>query len=145
MALHVGIVFFIATNPAFEMLSLSEKYAAANTDAQRAIFLAAGQAMLATWQGTAFQVAYITGSIAGIVIGAVMLQSGVFGKVTGWMAILANAVGFGLYVPVIGVYISVFSVFFLEVWYVLIARTFFQLGSGVAKERAISQVSSAQV
>lgn len=141
----VGIVFFIATNPAFEMLSLSEKYAAANTDAQRAIFLAAGQAMLATWQGTAFQVAYITGSIAGIVIGAVMLQSGIFSKVTGWMAILANAVGFGLYVPVIGVYISVFSVFFLEVWYVLIARTFFQLGSGVAKERAISQVSSAQV
>ncbi|HEX9075818.1 MAG TPA: DUF4386 family protein [Anaerolineae bacterium] len=141
----VGIVFFITTNPAFEMLSLSEKYAAAATDVQRAIFLAAGQAMLATWQGTAFQVAYITGSIAGIVIGVVMMQSGVFSKVTGWMGILANAVGFGLYVPAIGVYISVFSVFFLEAWYVLIARSLFQLGSGVAKERRISQVSSAQV
>ncbi len=135
----LGVIFYVATNPAFEMLSLSEKYAATNSDAQRAMLLAAGQAMLTHWQGTAFQVAYIAGSIAGIVIGAVMLQSGVFSKTTGWMGILANTVGFGLYIPMIGVYIAVFSVFFLEVWYVLIARRFFQLGSGMSEERRVSK------
>jgi hypothetical protein len=59
---------------------------------------------------------YILGSIAGIAIGAVMLRSAVFSNLAGWMAILGNGVGLGLYVPTIGVYISVFSVLFLEVW-----------------------------
>jgi hypothetical protein len=124
----LGIVFFIASNPAFEMLSLSQRYAAATTEAQRSTLLAAGQAMLATWQGTAFQTYYLLGSIAGIVIGTVMLRSAVFSDLTGWMAILGNAIGLGLYVPTVGVYISVFSVLFLEVWYVLIARRLLQLG-----------------
>jgi hypothetical protein len=124
----LGIAMFIASNPAFEMLALSNQYAAATTDAQRSIFLAAGQALLATWQGTAFQVAYVLGSVAGIAIGMVMLRSSSFGKVTASMGILANAVGLGLYLPMIGVYIAVFSVVFLEVWYILVARTLFQLG-----------------
>jgi hypothetical protein len=124
----LGIVFFIASNPAFEMLSLSDQYAAATTEGQRSTFLAAGETMIATWQGTTFQSAYILGSIAGIVIGAVMLRTSIFSNLAGWMAILGNAVGLGLYVPTVGVYISVFSVVFLEIWYILIARRLFQLG-----------------
>lgn len=97
-----GIVLFIASNPAFEMLSLSSKYAAATTDAERSVFLAAGQVMLAAWQGTAFQIAYLVGSIVGIAIGAVMLRSNIFSKMTAYMGILGNAIGLGLYVPTIG-------------------------------------------
>jgi hypothetical protein len=126
----LGIALFIASNPAFELLSLSDRYAAAATDAERSGFLAAGQAVLAAWQGTSFQVAYLLGSAVGIVIGVVMLQGGSFGKPTAYAAILANAVGLGLYVPAVGVYIAVFSVLFLEVWYVLVARRLFQLGRG---------------
>lgn len=132
----LGIALFIASNPAFEMLSLSDRYAAATTEAQRSVFLAAGEAMLATWQGTAFQVAYILGSVAGIAIGAVMLRSGVFGKLTAYMAILGNAVGLGLYIPTIGVYIAVFSVVFLEIWYALVARRLFQFGWAAPKAEA---------
>jgi hypothetical protein len=124
----LGIAFFIASNPAFEMLYLSDQYSAAATEAQRSTFLAAGEAMLATWQGTTFQSYYVLGSIAGIAIGAVMLRTGTFSNLTGWMAILGNAVGLGLYVPTVGVYISVFSVVFLEIWYILIARRLLQLG-----------------
>lgn len=38
----VGIAAYFASNTAFEMLSLSNQYAAATTDAQRTIFMAAG-------------------------------------------------------------------------------------------------------
>ena len=124
----VSAVLFIASNPAFAMLSLSDQYAAAATDAQRAVFLAAGQAMLATWQGSAFHVSYVLGSIAPILISAVMLRSKLFSKATAYLGILANVIALGLYVPIIGVYISVFSVVFLWVWYILLARRFFQLG-----------------
>lgn len=134
----LGIAFFIASNPAFEMLSLSDQYAGASNEAQRSTFLAAGEAMLATWQGTTFQAAYILGSIAGIAVGAVMLRSAVFSNLAGWMAILGNAVGLGLYIPTVGVYISVASVVFLELWYILISRRLFQLArrpSGVEASR----------
>jgi hypothetical protein len=48
IALALGLleaVAFIMARPALEMLYLSERYAAATTDAQRAMFLAAGEAM----------------------------------------------------------------------------------------------------
>jgi hypothetical protein len=121
-------VLFITSNPAFEMLSLSKQYAAATTEAQQAVFLAAGQAMLASWQGSAFQVSYFLGSIAAIIISAVMLRGQIFSKAAAYLGILANVIALGLYVPVIGVYISVFSVVFLWAWYILIARRLFQLG-----------------
>ena len=127
----VSIVLFIASNPAFAMLSLSDQYAAATSDAQRAVFLAAGQAALITWQGSAFQVSYLLGSIAAIILSAVMLRSRLFSKATAYLGILANVIALGLYVPVIGIYISIFSVVFLWVWYLLIARRLFQLGRAV--------------
>ncbi len=123
----LGIAAFIASNPAVEMLSLSGRYTAATTETQRSMFLAAGQALLAGWQGTAFQVAYVVGSVAGLTISAVMLRSNAFSRVTAYMGILANVIALGLYVPTVGLYISVFSVLFLWIWYILIARRLLQL------------------
>jgi hypothetical protein len=131
----VGVLMYVASNPAIQMVALADRYAAAGTDAERASAAAAGEAMLAMWQGTAFQTAYLLGSGAGILIGVVLLRSGVFSKATGWLAILANTVGLGLFVPGVGVYISVFSVLFLEAWYLLIAQRLNQLGRGATTER----------
>jgi hypothetical protein len=122
-----GLALYIASNTVFSMLSLSDQYAAAATDAQRSLFLAAGQAMLAIYNGTAFHVSYVIGSVAMIIISVVMLRSNIFGKVTAYLGILANAIALGLYAPTIGLYISVFSVLFLEIWYILLARRLFQL------------------
>ena len=44
------------------------------------------------------------------------------------LGMLAGIVGFGLYVPEIGIFIAIFSVLFLSVWDVLIARRLFALG-----------------
>jgi hypothetical protein len=126
----VSIAAYFASNTAFEMLSLSDQYAAATTYSQRAMYLAAGQAMLATFEGTAFQVSYVLASVAGIIIGAVMLRSDIFGRVAAYALILGDVIGLGLYVPMIGIFLSVISVPVLWVWYVLIARRLIQLGSG---------------
>ena len=124
----VSIMMYIASNPAVQMAALADRYAAASSNDQRATAEAAGEAMLAMWQGTAFHSAYLLGSLAGILIGVVMLRSAVFSTTTAWLAILANTLGLGLYVPGVGVYIAVFSVLFLEAWYLLIARRLHQLG-----------------
>jgi len=62
----LAIAMFIAANPAVEMLALSDRFAAATTEAQRSMSVAAGQALLAGWEGTAFQVGYVVGQLAGI-------------------------------------------------------------------------------
>jgi len=135
----VAIAAYFASNTAFEMLSLSDQYAAATTDAQRTMYLAAGQAMLATFEGTAFQVSYVLASLAGIIIGAVMLRSNIFGRVAAYALILGDVIGLGLYVPTIGIFLSVISVPVLWIWYVLIARRLIQLESGVSKEVKLHQ------
>ncbi len=130
----IGLVFgftsfilFIASNPAFAMLTLSDRYAAAATDAQKSLVLAAGEGAMSIWQGTSFQVSYVIGSVAAILISLVMLRSGAFSKTTAYLGVVANVIALGLYVPKIGVYISIFSVLFLWVWYALIARGFLRL------------------
>ena len=130
----VAVVALFAARPAFDMLVLSDQYAAATTDAQRGVLLAAGEAMLAIFNGTAFQVHYVLGSISLLMISVVMLRSDVFSKPTAYVGIVASVTGLGLYVPTIGVSISILSVVGLWIWYILIARRFFQLGQRVSKE-----------
>ncbi len=130
----IGTVLHLTSNTAFEMLSLSQGYAAATTETQRATFLAAGEATLAAYYGTAFHVSYVLGYVAKIVIGAVMLRSYVFGKTTAYVGIVAGMVGLGNYVPTIGLFLSILSVLFIAIWNVLIARGLFKLGQGISKD-----------
>jgi hypothetical protein len=124
----LSVTLYIATNPAFEMLGLAGRFAIARGELERGILLAAGEALLAAWEGTAFHVAYLAGSVAGIAYGIVMARSEPFGKMAGIMGVVGNAVGLGLYIPVVGLYISVFSVLFLEIWYLLIGMKFVVMG-----------------
>jgi hypothetical protein len=134
IALAVGLVeavAFIVARPAFEMLYLSEGYAAATTDAQRAMFLAAGEAILATFNGTAFHLSINFFSIYFLIVPIVMLRSHNFGRVTTYMGILAAIFNWALYLPSIGIFLAILSVFpFLLIWNILIARRLFQLGRG---------------
>jgi hypothetical protein len=126
----IEAVTFIVARPAVEMLYLSNQYAAATTDAQRAMLLAAGQAMLATFHGTAFHVGINLFSAYYLIVPIVMLQSNIFGRVTAYTGIVAAILNWGLYVPgAVGVILFTLSVApFLAIWLVLVARRLFQLG-----------------
>jgi hypothetical protein len=126
----VAITTYLASNTNFSMLSLSARYAAGTSEAERSLFVAAGLAMMAIYAGTAFRVSYILGSIAMIIVAAVMLRSNIFSRLIAWVGILASVIGLGLYVPKIGLYLAFLSVPFLAIWNILIARRLFQLGHG---------------
>jgi hypothetical protein len=128
----LAIAMFIAANPAVEMLALSNQFAAASSEAQRSAAMAAGQALLASWEGTAFQVGYVLGQLAGIMVGLVMLKGHRFGRAIPATLIVGNLVGFGLYLPTVGVAISAFSGLILWAWYLLVARKFLQLAGPLA-------------
>ena len=125
----IGGMAFVVARPALEMLSLSNQYSAATTDAQRTAILAAGEVMVAIFHGTAFQVSYILGSITGLLIAAAMLRSGVFSRTTAYLRIGSSVFDFGIFIPGIGLYISLLSVVFLLAFNILVARRLLQLGS----------------
>jgi hypothetical protein len=127
----LGVMAFIVARPAFEMLSLSEGYAAATTEAQRSAYLAAGESTSAVFHGTAFWVSYLLGSVGGLIVAAVMLRSTVFSKTAAYLRIASSVLDFGLFVPVIGLSIALGSVLCLTVFNVLVARRLLQLGRDV--------------
>ena len=133
----VGIAVYLASNTAFSMLSLSNQYAAATTDAQRSQFLASGQAMLAIYQGTAFDVYYVLNAVATLIISVVMLRSTLFSRGTASMGIVTGVL---MLVPstagTIGLYLSLLSLVPFAIWSVLIARRLFMLAQGGSKEEA---------
>lgn len=125
----VATASYLASTVAFEMLTLSNQYATATTDEERSLFLAAGQAMLVTWQGTAFDVSYVLSALAVLIVSAVMLRSHLFSKVTGYVGMSAGVL---MLVPptagTIGVLFSLLSLAPLAVWLPLIARRLLRSG-----------------
>jgi len=135
----IGAAVYLANNAAFPMLSLSGKYADATTDAQRSLFVAGGEAMLAQAEshtpGTF--VGFFFAEISSITISIVMLRNRLFSKT----AACAGIVGFSLlfifeilasFVPA---WFSVAMIFAVTgglasiTWYGLIARGLFKLAS----------------
>jgi len=117
----VSIVCFLIATPALSMQVLSQHYAATTAGVEREQLLAAGQAVLSSWQGTPFQVGKVVGSIGMVLMGWVMLRSQIFSNATGYIGIVAGVVGIGMYVPKVGVFISMLSVVAMQFWYVMIA------------------------
>ena len=130
----LGAGAFIAARPAFEMLRLSNQYTAATNDAQRAIYLASGETLIAIFHGTAFHVSYVLGSISGLILSFVMLKSLIFSRATAYVRIASSVFDFGLFIPVVGTFVSILSVLLLLIWDIMIARRLFQLAHAGEKQ-----------
>lgn len=134
-----GVAVFLATNNPFSMLSLSNQYAAATTNEQKDLFLAAGQAILANTNQRAvegFNMGFLLLSIAGVIISIVMLKSKTFSKVIAYVGILTFAISLVDYIRVVFMpsislllfIIAITSGLLLLIWLVLIGRRLLQLG-----------------
>jgi hypothetical protein len=137
----VGITVYLANNTAFAMLTLSQQYAAATTDVQRSLLLAAGESLLAQGQshtaGT-FLGFFIT-EIATILIGLVMLRGGVFSKGAAYVGMLAYGLFLifdicSAFIPAVFEVAMIFAMgggLLTMAWYILIARELLRLGRNV--------------
>jgi hypothetical protein len=95
----LGIAVYAASNTALSMLSLSEQYATATTEAQRTVLSGAGEALLAlnrfagpgSHPGTAGYVSLLLVALAGMITSVVMLRSDLFNRAIAYVGILAGA------------------------------------------------------
>ena len=136
----IGAAVYAANNKALPMLALSEKYAAASTDAERARLAAAGQAMLA--QGEDFTpgsfVGFFLTEVGGIVMGVTMLRSRVFGRLNAWAGIAGSSLllaftVWATFVPAAfrrAMPLAMGGGILSMAWNILTARRLFELGQG---------------
>jgi len=136
----MGITVFLATNNPFSMLALSRQYAAATTEAQKSVIVAAWQAILVNTNQRAvggFNMGFFLISVGGLLASAVMLRSNIFSKATAYAGILAFAISLSDYVRIIvapsaltlTVMIALGSAVFLIIWLILVGRRLFQISS----------------
>ncbi len=135
----VGVTLFISTPSVTALVTLSDKFAAAATEAQKAQFLAAGEAVIASnmWNSFGSAMGGILMQAAGVWLAALMLRGGVFGKAAAVAGILTYGLDllhilFGFFSPELGlVFMMIASPFYL-IWFPLVARTLLRLGRETA-------------
>ena len=126
----VGITVYLAGNRAFAMLSLSRQYINAATDAEKALFAAAGQATLAEGQSRA---GVLLTEFASLLISAVMWRGKVFSRATAVAGMLGNAllmvveIAFMPISSALGMVVAAGGGLSLMTWYSLMGRRLLQL------------------
>jgi len=116
----IGIAAYISSNPTFELLALSNAYAATGSSEARLVLEAAGKAALVGWQGTAFDTYYVLNGIALLIVSLLMAKSAVYDKATArWGLAAAILMTIPSTAGVIGI---IFSLLSLVPWYVFSIR-----------------------
>ena len=88
----LGAAIYIANNTALPMLTLSRHYAAAAGETQKALWAAAGQALLGREDLTAGAFpGFFFGEIAGILMAVVILRGRIFCRWEAWVGLLGTA------------------------------------------------------
>jgi hypothetical protein len=131
----MGIAVSFASNISFSMMSLSQQYAAATSDAQRTILLAAGQALLAangamaSFPGTGLYISYLLIALAGVSLAVVLLPSHRATAIVGLLAggcDLAYCLTFA-FLPALQVIFMACGGALWMLWHLLNARILFRL------------------
>lgn len=113
----VGIACYFPTNPAFEMLGLSNGYWLALPKMQ-AQYLAAGESLLASYKGTAFDIYYVLNGVTLLLYSVAIYKSPRFSKILG---VWGMAAGVLMLVPSsAGMIGMIFSLLSLIPWVVFL-------------------------
>jgi len=133
IALAVGLIavgFLIPARPLLELYSLSGQYAAATTEAAKSQYLAAGEALLASFDGVGWFLNTLLGGLSLLVSSILMRRSEIYSKTTAYVGIVSNIAVCSFFIPVVGIFLLFLSVPGYAIWYFLLARDFFKLGRG---------------
>jgi hypothetical protein len=127
----IGTTIYFASNNAFAMLNLSSQYTVATSEVQKSMLLAAGQAVMATEQGTGMIMTFVLGSLAGIIVSIVMLRSKTFSKPVAIVGIIANVLG--LFGSSLGLAVWTINGLLMMVWTFMVGRRLLQISRSPPK------------
>lgn len=146
----VGVAIYISNNAAIPMYVLSNKYAAASTEAQRVMLASAGEAIVAKsvdFTPGSF-IGFFFTEIAGLILSIIILRSRIFSRVAAYSGIMSFIllIGFTIWITFISTYFEMAMIIAMIggisgiFWYIFAARDLLRLGSNnkVKKEGDLS-------
>ncbi len=114
----IGVACYYPSNPAFEMMNLSKQYFLVQPE-QQAIYLAAGEALMAGYTGTTFDTYYVLSTVCLLMFAWALIKSPQFKKSVGLWGLVS---GFFMIIPSsAGMLGMIFSLLSLIPWVVFIA------------------------
>ena len=114
----IGVACYYPSNPAFEMMNLSKQYFLVQPE-QQAIYLAAGEALMAGYSGTTFNAYYVLSTVCLLMFVWALFKSPQFKKSVGLWGL---ASGFFMIIPSsAGMLGMIFSLLSLIPWVVFVA------------------------
>ena len=132
----IGVTLVLATPTALSMLPLSDRYAAATTEAVRTQLLAAGEALMANdiWHGTGADLGGALLQCGAVLISFVMLRGGVFSKATAWLGVVMHGldlahIAFGPLLPRFGFVLMAIAGPLYPIWFFMVGRRLLQLAT----------------
>lgn len=130
LALVLGVLAtaaLIPMRPVTEIVALSNLYTAAETVAAQERYLAAGEALIQTFHGSAWLVYMALTAISFLISTMLMLQSDLFPRPTAYVGIVANLLIAGIFVPAVGTLLLFGGTLVGMVWSIQLARNFLRL------------------
>jgi hypothetical protein len=123
----VAVVLIFPARPISELFLLSERFVAATTDETRLRFLAAAEATLSQFDGTAFMASTFLGALSLLLSSLLMLRSRLFGRPAAYVGIVTNLAVCGFIIPRIGIALLFLSVPGYMIWNSQLAWRFSRL------------------
>jgi hypothetical protein len=139
----IAAALIIPARPIMELFSLSNLHAAAADDAARSQFLAAGEALHALFNGTSWATNTLLGGLSFLISSFLMLRKRAFSKASAWVGIITNIAVLGFWIPgSVGAILLFVSLPGYMIWYIQLARRFFQLRKAASGSTSITSSSS---
>ena len=136
-----GVTLFLATPSVFSWLALSDKFAVATSEAQKALLLAGGEAILASdmWHGSGALMGGVLMQTATTLFSIAMLSSKAFGKATAYVGVVTHGLDLahllvGFFIPAGGIILMMVAGPLYLIWFPLLARDFFRLSKSDSNE-----------
>lgn len=123
----LGIAVVVPSRPIMELYTLAEAHGSATTEAARAAAEAAGQGLLAAFEGTAWALGTVLLTSSFLTSSVVMLRSPDFAPWTARLGVIMSVAGLLVFIPVIGPAVALLSTVGGLGWLGLLARDLFGL------------------
>jgi len=126
----IAVTLVIVCRPLIELTVLSDHYAAATDPTEKLRYLAAGEVLRSSLDGTAWMMQTVFFMVAGLINCLLMLRTSSFSKATAWLGIINSLIGLGFFLPRVGLLFLFINTIGSVPWCFLLARDLFRLAKG---------------
>jgi hypothetical protein len=153
MALYFAVlgvmVFIVPRALTLTVVPLSDLHAAATTEAERAAYVAAWEALSHVTTATPQTLGWLLMAVAGLIISLVVVRSGMqsrpFGKATGFVGIAGSVAAFGnyagwIFAPALAAVLMPFNGLLWLAWWVMMSVGLFRLANATRDHEKDSSV-----